>query len=281
MKINEALDEANLILKKNLIKSAKLDSEILMAEVIQKDRKYIILNLGENLKPKIYKNFQYLIEQRSKGKPIAYLLGKKDFWKYEFKVGDNILIPRPDTEIIIDQILGITKFKSKLNILDIGVGSGCILLSILKEKKNFYGTGIDISKKCTDIAKINAFNLGLLNRVRFFKSDVDNFNYGKYDLIISNPPYINRYGLKYLEKDIVNFEPKLALDGGLEGLSEISKVIKKSSELIKKNGKLVLEIAFDQKNNVKKLLLNKGFYINKVIKDYAKHDRCIISTKLN
>ena len=185
MKINEALDEANLILKKNLIKSAKLDSEILMAEVIQKDRKYIILNLGENLKPKIYKNFQYLIEQRSKGKPIAYLLGKKDFWKYEFKVGDNILIPRPDTEIIIDQILGITKFKSKLNILDIGVGSGCILLSILKEKKNFYGTGIDISKKCTDIAKINAFNLGLLNRVRFFKSDVDNFNYGKYDLIIS------------------------------------------------------------------------------------------------
>ena len=281
MKINEALDEANLILKKNLIKSAKLDSEILMAEVIQKDRKYIILNLGENLKPKIYKNFQYLIEQRSKGKPIAYLLGKKDFWKYEFKVGDNILIPRPDTEIIIDQILGITKFKSKLNILDIGVGSGCILLSILKEKKNFYGTGIDISKKCTDIAKINAFNLGLLNRVRFFKSDVDNFNNGKYDLIISNPPYINRYDLNYLEKDIVNFEPKLALDGGLEGLSEISKVIKKSSELIKKNGKLVLEIAFDQKNKVKKLLLNKGFYINKVIKDYAKHDRCIISTKLN
>jgi release factor glutamine methyltransferase len=281
MKINEALDEANLILKKNLIKSAKLDSEILMAEVIQKDRKYIILNLGENLKPKIYKNFQYLIEQRSKGKPIAYLLGKKDFWKYEFKVGDNILIPRPDTEIIIDQILRITKFKSKLNILDIGVGSGCILLSILKEKKNFYGTGIDISKKCTDIAKINAFNLGLLNRVRFFKSDVDNFNYGKYDLIISNPPYINRYGLKYLEKDIVNFEPKLALDGGLEGLSEISKVIKKSSELIKKNGKLVLEIAFDQKNKVKRLLFKKGFYINKVIKDYAKNDRCIISTKLN
>ena len=281
MKINEALDEANLILKKNLIKSAKLDSEILMAEVIQKDRKYIILNLDENLNPKIYRNFQDLIQQRSKGKPIAYLLGKKDFWKYEFKVGDNILIPRPDTEIIIDQILGITKFKSKLNILDIGVGSGCILLSILKEKKNFYGTGIDISKKCTDIAKINAFNLGLLNRVRFFKSDVDNFNYGKYDLIISNPPYINKFDLKYLEKDVVNFEPKLALDGGLDGLSEISKIVQKSSELIKKNGKLVLEIAFDQKNKVKKMLFNKGFYINKVIKDYAKNDRCIISTKLN
>ena len=280
MKINEALDEANLILKKNLIKSAKLDSEILMAEVIQKDRKYIILNLGENLKPKIYKNFQYLIEQRSKGKPIAYLLGKKDFWKYEFKVGDNILIPRPDTEIIIDQILGITKFKSKLNILDIGVGSGCILLSILKEKKNFYGTGIDISKKCTDIAKINAFNLGLLNRVRFFKSDVDNFNYGKYDLIISNPPYINKLDLKYLEKDIIDFEPKLALDGGLDGLSVIRKVIEKSSRLIKNNGTLVLEIAFDQKEKVIKLLKNKGFYTKKVLKDFAKNNRCIISTKI-
>ena len=281
MKINKAIDEANLILKQNLIKSAELDSEILMSEAIQKDRKYVILNLEENLKPENYSNFQELIKQRAKGKPVAYLLGKKDFWKYEFQIKENILIPRPDTEIIIDQILKITKFKSKLSILDIGVGSGCILLTILKEKKNFNGTGIDISKKCTDMARINALNLGLLNRVKFFKSDVDNFNYGKYDLIISNPPYINKFDLKYLEKDVVNFEPKLALDGGLDGLSEISKIVQKSSELIKKNGKLVLEIAFDQKNKVKKILFNKGFYINKVIKDYAKNDRCIISTKLN
>ena len=121
--------------------------------------------------------------------------------------------------------------------------------------------------------------LNLDNRVKFFKSDVDNFTYGKYDLIISNPPYIKKIDSKYLDRDVINFEPKLALDGGLEGLSAIRKVINKSSELIKINGKLVLEIAFDQKNEVVKLLESKGFYINKVLKDLAKNDRCIISTK--
>ena len=167
-----------------------------------------------------------------------------------------------------------------MNILDIGVGSGCILLTILKEKKNFYGTGIDISKKCLNISKINAKNLKVQARVRFYKTDIDKFAQGKYDLIVSNPPYINKHDLKYLESDVVNFEPNLALDGGLDGLSEIRKVIKKSSELIKKNGKFILEIGFNQKNKVINLLKDKGFYINSISKDLAKNDRCIVSTKI-
>jgi len=191
-----------------------------------------------------------------------------------------VLIPRPDTEVIVEQVLKISKFKSNLMILDIGVGSGCILLSVLKEKKDFRGIGIDISKKSVELSKLNAFNLGLLNRLKIFKTNVDNFNYGKYDLIISNPPYINKLDLKYLDRDVINFEPKIALDGGLEGISEIRKVINKSSELIKKKGKLILEISFNQRERVKKLLINKGFYINKILKDYAKNDRCIISTKI-
>jgi len=208
------------------------------------------------------------------------LIKKKSFWKFDFELNDEVLIPRPDTEIIIEQALDLTKFKSKLKILDIGVGSGCILLSILNERKNFYGIGIDISKKCTDLSKKNSFKLNLDKRAKFFKSNVDNFNYGKYDLIISNPPYIKQFDLKYLEKDVVNFEPRLALNGGLDGLSEIRKVIIKSSELIKINGKLILEIGFDQKEKVKNILKNKGFYINRVLKDLAKNDRCIISTKI-
>ena len=174
----------------------------------------------------------------------------------------------------------LTKNKENLKILDIGVGSGCILLSILKEKKNFKGIGIDISKKCIKLSKINANNLNINDRTKFFKSDVDNFNYGKYDLIVSNPPYIDRLKLSNLDKDIKYFEPKLALDGGLDGLTEINKVIFKSSQLIKKNGKFFLEIGFDQKDKVKKLLKNRGFYINKVLKDYANNNRCIVSTKL-
>ena len=155
-----------------------------------------------------------------------------------------------------------------------------IILSILKEKKDFYGTGIDINKKCLDVCRINTLELGLSNRVKFFKPDIDKFAKGKYDLILSNPPYIKKLDLQYLEKDVIGFEPNIALNGGLEGTSEIRKVINRSSELIKKNGKLVLEIAFDQKEKVKKLLNNKGFYINKVLKDLAKNDRCIISTKI-
>ena len=167
-----------------------------------------------------------------------------------------------------------------MNILDIGVGSGCILLSVLKERKNFYGTGIDISRNSLDICKMNAKKLLLERRVKFFKSDVDKFAIGKYDLIVSNPPYIKTSDLKYLESDVIKFEPKLALDGGLDGLSVIRKVIKKSSELLKKNGKFILEIGFDQKSKVIKLLNNKGFYINRTVRDLAKNDRCIVSTKI-
>ena len=280
MNIQSAINEGESILKDKSIQTAKLDAEILMAKSIEKDRKYIILNNNKNLEEENLRYFKDLINERSKKKPIAYLTNKKFFWNSEFFVTLDTLIPRPDTELIIEQILKITKHKNKLNILDVGVGSGCILLSILKEKKNFYGTGIDVSKNCLNISKINALNLEVNSRVRFFKSNVDKFNLGKYDLIVSNPPYINKHDLKYLERDVINFEPRLALDGGLDGLSEIRKVIKKSSELIKKNGKFILEIGFDQKNKVINLLKQKGFYINSALKDYANNDRCIVSTKI-
>jgi release factor glutamine methyltransferase len=280
MNIQSAIIEGVNILKEKSINSAQLDSEILLAKAIGEDKKYLILNNDKDVREENLRYFQKLINKRSLKKPIAHLTNKKYFWKYEFFVTKDTLIPRPDTELIVEQILKITKFKSKMNILDIGVGSGCILLTILKERKNFYGVGVDISKKCLNISKINAKNLKVDARARFFKTDVDKFALGKYDLIVSNPPYINKLSLKYLEKDVVNFEPKLALDGGLDGLSEIRKVIKKSSELIKKNGKFILEIGFDQKNRVKKILKKEGFYINKIIKDYGNNDRCIISTKI-
>ncbi len=279
MRIQTAIEDGERILKKNNIKTFRIDAEILMSTSIKKDRKYIFLNLNNKLCEESIKIFKKNIQKRSTGKPIAYIVGEKDFWKYSFKVREGVLIPRPDTELLIEEVLKLTKNKSNLNLLEIGIGSGCVLLSILKEKKNFYGTGVDLSKKCVELSKINAFNLGLRNRVKIFESDIDNFNHRKYDLIISNPPYINKIKLKYLEKDVKNFEPILALNGGLDGMSVIRKVINKSSELIKKNGILVLEIAFNQKNKVVKLLEQKGFYINKVLKDLANNDRCIICTK--
>ncbi len=280
MNIENALNIANNILKENCTNSYQLDSELLMSKIFEKDRKFIILNSNKKLSEEKLEQFNCLINKRSKGEPIAYLLKKKDFWKYEFYVDKGILIPRPDSEVVVDQILKLTNNKDNLRILDIGVGSGCLLLSVLKERKNFHGVGIDISKKCIDISNINALKLKISNRVKFFKSDVDNFKFGKYDLIVSNPPYIKMIDFNSLKKDVINFEPKLALYGGLDGTSEIRKVIKKSSELIKKNGIFILEIAYDQKNKVIKLLRDKGFYINNVLKDLADNDRCIVSTKV-
>ena len=280
MNIQLAINEGANILKDKEIQTARLDTEILMSKVLDKDRKYVILNNTKELQKKNFEYFKKLIKERSFRKPIAYLINKKSFWNSEFYITSDTLIPRPDTELLIDQALMLTKNKNNLNLLDIGVGSGCILLSILKEKKNFYGTGIDISKKCLNISKINAKNLKLETRTKFYKTDVDKFSLGKYDLIISNPPYVNKFDLKYLDKDVACFEPRLALDGGLDGLSEIRKVIIKSSELIKKNGKFILEIGFDQKNKVINLLKKEGFYINSTLKDLAKNDRCIVSTKI-
>ncbi len=280
MNINLAIKEGSKILKGKFIPNPILDAEILMAKTINKDRNYILINSSNPINKNDLNNFYKLIEQRSLGNPVSYLTKIKSFWNSEFFITKDILIPRPDTELVVENILRLTKQKSKINILDIGVGSGCIIVSILKERANFRGTGIDLSKKCLIITKKNAIAHKVNSRLKLYKSDVDKFNLGKYDLIVSNPPYIKTCKLKYLERDVAEFEPKLALDGGLDGLSEIRKVIKKSSELVKKSGKLILEIGFDQKNKVINLLKKEGFYINSTQKDFANNDRCIVSTKI-
>ena len=280
MNIENILNKGIRDLKEHKISNPQLDGEILLSNSINRDKKHIILNPKELLNQNQSKKFKSLIERRIKGEPVAYLVNKKEFWKDEFYVNKEVLIPRPDTEIIIEQVLKIYSKGLQLQVLDIGTGSGCILLSILKERSNFYGTGIDISKKSINVSKLNAKQLNLTSRVKFFHSSVDNFKIGKYDLIVSNPPYIKFFNLKYLEKDVINFEPKLALSGGFDGFSEIRKVISKARTLIKKNGKFILEIGFNQKNKVKQILKKEGFYVNKTIRDYGNNERCIISTKI-
>ena len=280
MNIENLLNQAFKRLTNSNVKNANLDCEILLSKTINKNREYIILNQKENLDKKYIEVFYSLIERRKKGEPVAYLLNKKEFWKETFYIDKNVLIPRPDTEHVIEEVIRFTQKDSKLHILDIGTGSGCIMLSILKERKNFKGTGIDISKECIKASKYNAKRLKLNNRSKFYISDVDNFLIGKYDVVVSNPPYIEHLSLKYLDRDVVDFEPKLALNGGHDGFSKITKVINKTSSLIKKNGLFVLEIGYNQKTKAIKILKKNGFYIKKVLKDYGKNDRCIVSTKL-
>ena len=280
MNIQTLLNKANKTLSSSSSKSPKLDSEILLSEAINKNRQYLILNSNEELIKENIKSFDHLLNRRKKGEPIAYLVKKKEFWKQNFYINKNVLIPRPDTELLVEETLKLFNVNSKLNILDIGTGSGCILLSILKERRNFFGTGIDISKKAINVARFNAKMHQLSNRVKFYNSDVDKFLIGKYDLIISNPPYIKKEDLECLEVDVRKFEPKIALDGGRDGFSEITKVISKTSKLLKKNGRFILEMGFGQKNRILNILKKNNFFINKVLKDYGKNDRCVISTKI-
>ena len=279
MNYQEILNKGSQILKLNKIKSYNLDSEILLSKTIKKDRSQLLLSLNKKISEKKIKIFFEYINRRKKNEPIAYITGFKEFWKNNFKVNKDVLIPRPDTETLVEQVLNEIENTSKKMILDVGTGSGCIILSLLNERKKCKGVGVDISKNAIKLAKYNAKIQHIKNRVKFFNSDIDNFYLGKYDFILSNPPYIKLNEISDLDKDVRNHEPKLALNGGIDGYSKIKLVIKKSSELIKKRGKLFLEVGFNQTIKTLEILKNNGFQNSMVVKDLAKKNRCIISTK--
>jgi len=279
MKIIDNLKDGYKILKESNISSYKIDCEILMSQTLNISRERIILNLEKKIKKEEIERYFNLIYRRKKNEPIAYIINNKNFWKNKFITNKNALIPRPDSEHLVEQALSLIKKDQAKRILDIGVGSGCLSISILNERLNCKCDAIDPSKNALKLAKINANLHQLLDRIKFYKRDVDNFYNDKYDLIISNPPYINKHKIKYL--GTINYEPNIALNGGLDGLEIIRKVISKSKYLLKTNGKLILEIGYDQKYKVINLLKEKNFFINKIIKDYGNNTRCIVSTKLN
>jgi len=279
MKIIDNLKNGNEILKENNISSYKIDCEILMSRTLNISREEVLLNLEKNVKNEEKERYFNLINRRKKNEPIAYITNNKSFWKNKFITNKDVLIPRPDSEHLVEEALRLIKKNQSKRILDIGVGSGCLSISILNERLNCKCDAIDISKNALKLAKINANLHQLLDRIKFYKRDVDNFYNDKYDLIISNPPYINKHKIKYL--GTINYEPKIALDGGLDGLEVIRKVISKSNYLLKTNGKLILEIGYDQKYKVINFLKEKNLFINKIIKDYGNNSRCIVSTKIN
>ena len=278
MNILRALNNGYNLLKSSRINSYKIDTELLLSDSLNISRENLILNFKQLINTKKYKNFLLKLQRRKKREPIAYILRKKEFWKNNFYINKNVLIPRPETEFLVEEALKIISNYQKKQILEIGIGSGCIITSVLKDRKNCYATGIDCCKKALKIAKINVKLHQIENRIKIFKSDVDNFNTGKYDLIISNPPYIDKHQLKYL--GVSEFEPCKALNGGLNGTEILKKVIIKASQLLKTNGKLIIEIGSNQKYKVRNLLNNNNFFINKTVKDLSNQDRCIVSTKL-
>ena len=277
----ETLNFGNKILKTSNIKSYRLDSEIILSKVINKPREYLLTNLRNNIDQKNFNNFLGFLKRRKKNEPIAYIFGEKEFWKNSFLVNKHVLIPRPETELIIEEVLKLTETNSSKRFLDVGTGSGCLALSLIKERPQSYFTAIDISKNAINIAKINAKMHHLENKIKFVNIDIDKFKDNKYDFIVSNPPYINEINLKRLDKNVVCYEPLQALRAGKDGLNTIKKLIFKSKKLLRKNGKLIFEIGEKQKYMITELLLKNRFYINKIRNDLKCYPRVIISTNLS
>ena len=276
MKVLEIIRSGSNFLKENKIPSHILDSELLLSKTLNKSREDILINLDQKVDEKKISIFNGYLLRRSKNEPIAYILGEKEFWSKKYRVNKHTLIPRPETELLVDKLLVQYKNK-KITILDIGTGSGCIILSLLSMLEKSFGVGVDISKNAILMAKKNALEHKLSDRVKFFTKSFENINNKRFDLIVSIPPYIDRKDLKNLSEDIKKFEPRTALDGGNDGLDLIKKVIYKSKNILKINGTLALEVGNEQIKKVSKILIEKDFRVKKLIKDYKNNVRCLLA----
>ena len=279
MILENTIKQASQLLKSHNIISHQLDAEIIISDIMGVSKEFLIINNHINISKNIIKKYNFAIKRRISREPVAYITGKREFWNEDFVVDRATLIHRPETELLIYKVINFFKNK-RINVLDIGTGSGCILLSILKRLNLSRGTGIDISPKAIQIAKVNSKNLNLSCRSKFKVFDLSKFNIGKYDLIVSNPPYIPLKDMKNLSKDILNYEPLVALKGGVDGLDLIKKVIYKSNDLLKRNGLLSIEIGRHQYQKVSNILSKYGFKEVSKEYDYKRNIRCIISTKV-
>ena len=277
MKISDVLKLTAERLKNAKIESATLDAKLLLCEYLKKDKLYLIVNSQEEIE--IDDNFEVLVNRRENHEPMQYILGKAEFYGLDFNVNPNVLIPRPDTEILVERVVEFVK-NNPYTIMDIGTGSGCIPISIAKNCKNAKLYTIDISEKATATAIENALLNNVQEKITFLNMDIlQDFPYLELDCIVSNPPYIEEYVIPTLMKDVKDYEPRIALSGGDDGLIFYRRIIKKACETLKKDGLIAFEIGYNQAQAVTKLLADSNFNKIEVIKDLAGLDRVITATK--
>ncbi|MBR2500147.1 MAG: peptide chain release factor N(5)-glutamine methyltransferase [Clostridia bacterium] len=277
MNILDAISKGIKLLSESLSDiNPRFESELLLSYAIKKERIWLLLHGSDKLSEDDCNRFLGLVKRRADGEPFSYITGTKEFMSLDFKVKEGVLIPRPDTETLVSHIIETFKNKNAL-ILDLCTGSGAIAVSIAKYLEDSFITAVDISDVCIETAKENAETNGVADRVDIVKKDIlTGFSTDKqFDCIVSNPPYIKTEDIKTLMKDVKDFEPTLALDGGNDGLIFYRKISTLAKKLLKKDGMLAFEIGHNQAEDVYDIMKNEGFSEIDFVKDLAGINRVI------
>ena len=279
MLIKEAMRKGMISLKTNNIQEPNLKSRLLMQYILNKPRQYMLIHDNEELTNKQEKAYLENIEKMIKGVPLQHITHSQEFMKMNFYVNENVLIPRPDTEILVEEVINIDKKINAKKILDLCTGSGAIAISLAKYIENSQITAVDISEEALRIAKLNAVNNNVEDKITFVKSDLfENIVKEKYDIIVSNPPYIKKDFMKKLDKEVQQ-EPYIALDGGYDGLDFYRKIISEVYQYLKFKGYLCMEIGYDQKQEVFDIIKSQEKYSNTYSKiDLGGNDRIVVTT---
>ncbi|HOJ36579.1 MAG TPA: peptide chain release factor N(5)-glutamine methyltransferase [Ignavibacteriales bacterium] len=280
MTIGEILKVTEEYFKNKNLKNPRLDAEILLAEVLNTNRLNLYLQQDKPLKEFEIDKYREFVKLRAIHKPIQYIVGYTEFFGHKMLLNEKVLIPRPDTEILVEKSIEIIKENNLKRVLDIGFGSGCIILSIAEKFPSNQFVGIDISKDALDIANKN-LEINKISNVKLELCDIGNYTpEKKFDLIVSNPPYISKQEFELLDKEVKDFEPKIALTDDADGLKFYKMIIERAKDLLNKDGYLIFEISYNQFNEVENLLNNANFKDIFALRDYNNHIR-VIGGKIN
>jgi len=256
--------------------SSEIESRSILKDVLNISDKDLLIKYDLEVNERILEKISDVLLRRKNGEPLSRIQGKKEFFESDFKINSSVLDPRPETEILVETAISlINKIQAK-SILDLGTGSGCILISLIKLFPKLFGVGLDLSEEAIKNAKENVSINRLEDNINFVTCNWGNSIEAKFDILISNPPYIKTNEIKNLPESVKKYDPLLSLDGGYDGLQPYINIARNAQHLISKNGKILVEIGFDQANKIDKIFYKEGFNLEKKIKDYNDLDRILV-----
>ncbi len=271
-------------LKRKGAESPRLDAEVMLAFVLERQRVELYTHFNDEVGEPARKGFRELVVKRAAGSPVAYLVGRKEFYSLAFEVSADVLIPRPESEFVVTEYLAITSQLESPRCVDVGTGSGCLAIASAHRQPGAHFVAIDICERALAVARRNAARLGVADRIDFRQGDrlLPVAGQGPFDAIISNPPYIAREQVGELEAGVKDYEPRLALDGGPGGLAMVAALIEEAPDLLKLGGHLVLEIGSAQEEPVRALIQSQPrLRLAQAVYDLAKHPRVIRATRVD